>query len=198
MTEESGEITKRTTPLDRKAAVMLVAAGMEREDVKKVFGVHRGTIERWMAEDREFALDVNLAIKNRASMERGNCLNTLIHIRDNSDKDVARLRAVELIEARAGILTQFDKQTGGPTIVIAPGSEITMSKLTNEDLEKLVRAIQEKMPLEMGKVIDGELVGTGPGQRVPEVAPGREAATAPDALGEPAPGDEAPPPGEPA
>lgn len=142
--------------MERRHMVILVAEGMPRAKVAEMFGVEYSVLIRALKENKELASEIHESVKAMAIFERGNNLNTLIEIRDKSPNDMARAKAIEMLEARAGVLPQVDPSTKANVVVIV-GSELNIATTTNEDIERVVGAMRALLP-EARKVIDAELV----------------------------------------
>ena len=148
--------SKGYSQADKERAVDLLTTGASRDEVAAQLGVTKMTLWRWVGSDAKLAQRVHDSVKSKALVERGANLECLIEIRDNSPNHVARIRAVEMIDARAGVI-----QEAGPAMpsVVILGQNITVSTVRGTELDALLRAAAAKAGPSFQAIVDAKLDG---------------------------------------
>lgn len=142
------------TEEEKKLAVQMVASGFKKTDAAAMFGVSVVTMTSWIDKYPEIVKEINDAIFARGLLERGRNFDILCRIRDKCKNPGARLRAIEILEALAGM--QQEKGKDGLKIVFK-NQTINLFQVKPTDLDDAIRKAAGIAGPEVVKMVEVQL-----------------------------------------
>lgn len=146
-------------PTNLAAAAKEVKQGWRVEDVALRYGLDVRGLVAFLKENAETVRDLNDNVRLRAATQREKNLDALIALRDGAKNDMARIKAIQAIDERAGL--SFEKQTGGVSITVF-GQSVNVKDLEGSEIEEFARALSAKLGPEAERVVDAEFSVAGP------------------------------------